>query len=126
MRRQLVNNQEIATVTMMRILPETKRRSLKNGRSLPSVTDMRNLLFAITVLCLMTACSSKPDKALSPIKVEIEKTAGRYQLVRGGEPYTVRGAGMVVDDNVSSDRRRHRSPCCRARCSARRTAPSSR
>ena len=83
---------------MMRILPETKRRSLKNGRSLPSVTDMRNLLFAITVLCLMTACSSKPDKALSPIKVEIEKTAGRYQLLRGGEPYTVRGAGMVVDD----------------------------
>ena len=59
---------------------------------------MRYLLLAITVLCLMTACSNKPDNTVTPIKVEIEKTAGGYQLLRGGEPYTVRGAGMVIDD----------------------------
>ena len=46
----------------------------------------------------MTACSTKLDNTLSPVKVEIVKTTGGYQLLRGGEPYAVRGAGMVVDD----------------------------
>ncbi len=59
---------------------------------------MRYPLLIITVLSLMTACSSEPDNALSPIKVEIEKTENGYRLLRGGEPYTVRGAGMVRDD----------------------------
>ena len=59
---------------------------------------MRYLLLVITVLSLMTACSSEPDNALSPIKVEIAKTANGYQLLRGGEPYTVRGAGMARND----------------------------
>ena len=59
---------------------------------------MRYLLFVSTVLCLMTACSAETDSAPSPIRVEIEKTGSGYRLLRGGEPYTVRGAGMVVDD----------------------------
>ena len=59
---------------------------------------MRYLLFVSTILCLVTACSTKPDSTLSPIKVEIEKTASGYQLLRDGEPYRVRGAGMVLDD----------------------------
>ena len=59
---------------------------------------MRYLLFVITVLSLMTACSSEPDDMLSPIKVEIEKSDDGYRLLRGGEPYTVRGAGMVRND----------------------------
>jgi hypothetical protein len=46
----------------------------------------------------MTACSIESDNALSPVIVEIQKTEGGYQLLRGGKPYTVRGAGMVVDD----------------------------
>ena len=46
----------------------------------------------------MTACSSESDNALSPIKVEVAKTESGYQLLRGGEIYTVNGAGMVVDD----------------------------
>ena len=59
---------------------------------------MRHLLFASTILCLMTACSVESGHARSPIKVEIEKTEGGYRLLRGGEPYRVRGAGMVIDD----------------------------
>jgi hypothetical protein len=46
----------------------------------------------------MTACFTTLDNTLSPIKVEIARTAGGYQLLRGGEPYAVRGAGMVIDD----------------------------
>ena len=59
---------------------------------------MRYLLFVSTIFCLMTACSTESDHARSPIKVEIEKTEGGYRLLRGGEPYRVGGAGMVVDD----------------------------
>ena len=59
---------------------------------------MHHLIFVITVLCLMTACSTETDNTLSPIKVAIVKTADGYQLLRGGEPYAVKGAGMVVDD----------------------------
>jgi len=50
------------------------------------------------VLCLMSACTAEADNGLSPIKVEIKKTGAGYQLLRGGEPYTVKGAGMGVDD----------------------------
>ena len=35
---------------------------------------------------------------MSPIKVEIIRTNTGYQLLRGGEPYEIRGAGMGVDD----------------------------
>ena len=55
-------------------------------------------LFVSIVFGLMTACSSESDNTLSPIKVEIEKTESGYRLLRGGEPYTVRGAGMGRDD----------------------------
>ena len=59
---------------------------------------MRYLPIVLTVVSLMTACSSEPDNALAPIKVEIETTDNGYRLLRGGKPYTVRGAGMVRND----------------------------
>jgi len=59
---------------------------------------MRYLLLASITVCLVTACSTEPDNALSPVKVEIGKTERGYQLLRGGEPYTVSGAGMGHDD----------------------------
>ena len=59
---------------------------------------MRYPLIVITAVSLMTACSSEPDNALSPIRVEIEKSDDGYRLLRGGEPYSVRGAGMVRND----------------------------
>ena len=59
---------------------------------------MRYLLFISTILCLMTACSTELDAANAPVKVEIQKTEAGYRLLRGGEPYAVRGAGMAIDD----------------------------
>jgi len=53
---------------------------------------------AITLLFLMTACSPEPDYEESAIKVEVRKTAEGYALMRGGEPYVVKGAGMGRDD----------------------------
>jgi hypothetical protein len=47
---------------------------------------------------VMTACSSGLRTAEGPVKVEVVKTDSGYVLLRGGEPYTVRGAGMAVDD----------------------------
>jgi exo-beta-1,3-glucanase (GH17 family) len=35
---------------------------------------------------------------MSPIKVEIIRGDSGYQLMRGGEPYVIKGAGMGVDD----------------------------
>jgi exo-beta-1,3-glucanase (GH17 family) len=35
---------------------------------------------------------------MSPIKVEIVRTETGHQLMRGGEPYEIRGAGMGIDD----------------------------
>ncbi|HSM29182.1 MAG TPA: glycoside hydrolase family 2 TIM barrel-domain containing protein [Woeseiaceae bacterium] len=46
----------------------------------------------------MSACSPGAKDAESPIKVEIAKTADGYVLMRGGEPYTVKGAGMARND----------------------------
>lgn len=46
----------------------------------------------------MTACSLGSRTAEKPVKVEVVKTDAGYALLRGGEPYTVRGAGMAVDD----------------------------
>jgi hypothetical protein len=35
---------------------------------------------------------------LSPVKVEIVSTDSGYQLMRGGQPYVIKGAGMAFDD----------------------------
>lgn len=59
---------------------------------------MRRILVLVTIVSLMTACSSESDRPLSAIKVEIVETERGYTLVLGGEHYAVKGAGMVVDD----------------------------
>ena len=59
---------------------------------------MRFLLILVTMVSLMTACSSEFDRSLSAVKVEVVATEHGYTLVRGGDPYAVKGAGMVVDD----------------------------
>ncbi len=65
---------------------------------------MRYLLFVSSILLLMTACSTDSagsddtDNALEPIMVEIERTEDGYRLLRGGEPYIAKGAGMAIND----------------------------
>jgi hypothetical protein len=53
---------------------------------------------ATMLILLATACSDAPERAESPLKVEVRKTAQGYALMRGGEPYAVKGAGMGRDD----------------------------
>jgi hypothetical protein len=60
--------------------------------------NVRNTLFVTAAGLAMTACSSVPSAAEGPVKAEIVRTGSGYVLMRGGEPYTIRGAGMVVDD----------------------------
>ena len=59
---------------------------------------MKNFrLLAIVCFALM-GCSSETEEILSPIKVEVVQTDAGYQLMRGGEPYHIKGAGMAIDD----------------------------
>ena len=55
-------------------------------------------LAALSLFLLMTACSPEQENIASPVKVEIAETQDGYVLMRGGEPYVVRGAGMGRDD----------------------------
>jgi len=58
---------------------------------------MHYLAILIAAVCVMSACTNDPGGA-GPIEVAIEKTGTGYRLLRGGEPYRVRGAGMGIDD----------------------------
>ena len=59
---------------------------------------MKPLLLAVFIMPLMLACSPGTSDPTSPVKVEIVRSGDGYQLLRGGEPYVIRGAGMSVDD----------------------------
>ena len=59
---------------------------------------MRSVLVLVSIVFLVTACSSESGQSPSAVKVEVVATEHGYTLLRGGEPYTVKGAGMVVDD----------------------------
>lgn len=58
---------------------------------------MRHAPFAAVAL-LMAACAQGADRSSTAIKVEVVRIGQGYQLLRGGVPYTIRGAGMEVDD----------------------------
>ena len=52
----------------------------------------------IIILAVMAACTSETGTAPALPTVEVVKTDTGYQLLRGGEPYQIRGAGMGRDD----------------------------
>lgn len=56
----------------------------------------RRYLLPLVVATGLAGCDSQPqDKNPSgALKVEIQQLDGRYQLVRNGEPYFIRGAGL--------------------------------
>ena len=58
----------------------------------------RNALYLLAACLAMSACSSAPRPAAGPIKAEVVRTDAGYVLMRGGEPYAIRGAGMAVED----------------------------
>lgn len=60
--------------------------------------NVGQLLYIAAASLLMTACSSAPRTAQGPVKVEVVRTDAGYALLRDGEPYVIRGAGMVVND----------------------------
>ncbi len=57
----------------------------------------KQLILAIIVAhCSTAASASEPENDWQPVPVEIQKTATGWQLLRGGEPYFVKGAGGDV------------------------------
>lgn len=55
-------------------------------------------LISAILTCTMSACSPSSEEPAGPIRVEITSSESGYELMRGGKPYTVKGAGMVIDD----------------------------
>lgn len=55
-------------------------------------------LVVASVLALLAGCTTETEVPMQPVQVEIVSTENGYQLLRGGEPYVIHGAGMAVDD----------------------------
>ena len=49
----------------------------------------------------IAACTTNDDSATGPVKVEVVKLDSGYQLMRDGEPYHTKGAGLEYGDIVS-------------------------
>jgi hypothetical protein len=62
---------------------------------------MKTLQAMLLVLLTMAAFSAFGGETAGPVKVEIVEADGRYQLLRGGVPYEIKGAGMAVDHIVA-------------------------
>jgi hypothetical protein len=56
------------------------------------------LTLAGAALATIVACGQPPADAEGPVKVEIVRTEGGYELWRGGSSYRIRGAGMTSGD----------------------------
>jgi len=59
---------------------------------------MKSFIVIVVIGLAISGCSPRPAAVHAPIKVEIVQTESGYQLLRGGEPYTIKGAGMPIDD----------------------------
>ncbi|MBT8048246.1 MAG: hypothetical protein HKN57_06845 [Xanthomonadales bacterium] len=59
-------------------------------------------VFTIMVLCLglgaQSCASDRQSDGAGPVPVEVVQEDGRYQLLRGGEPYLIKGAGLEYGD----------------------------
>ncbi|MFO7828459.1 MAG: glycoside hydrolase family 2 TIM barrel-domain containing protein [Bacteroidales bacterium] len=59
-------------------------------------------IIALILLTIFMSCANNADKnddriKMDPVKVELVKNNGRYQLKRNGEPYFIDGAGTRID-----------------------------
>lgn len=57
-----------------------------------------NLMKSILLAALLAPIALEANEAMGPVKVEIIEVDGGYQLLRGGEPYHVKGAGLNKGD----------------------------
>lgn len=68
---------------------------------------MRNIVVAIISLASLLCASCEPAEtsadtpAAAPVKVEVIENEGAYVLLRGGQPYEVKGAGIEFGDIAS-------------------------
>jgi len=61
------------------------------------VAEVRKALCALVAL-VAGGCATEAVKPSSAVKVEVVRTSDGYGLLRGGAPYTIRGAGMPFGD----------------------------
>lgn len=58
-------------------------------------TEWAALAAAVSLVVFATACAAEPAPPTSlAVPVEIIEVDGKYQLLRGGEPYEIKGAGI--------------------------------
>ena len=62
---------------------------------------MHKVAAVLLVGLAISACTSGDDEAARAVKVEVVKGDSGYQLLRGGEPYKIKGAGLEFGDIVS-------------------------
>jgi hypothetical protein len=59
---------------------------------------MRAQIAIVLITSLIVGCAAARGSSMQPVKVEVVQTEEGFRLLRGGEPYEIRGAGMVHDD----------------------------
>ncbi|MDH4256201.1 MAG: hypothetical protein OEX13_16935, partial [Gammaproteobacteria bacterium] len=59
---------------------------------------LRVLAGGMWLLATLAACAEDPGPANGAVPVAIERTADGYRLMRGGEPFEIRGAGLEFGD----------------------------
>ena len=61
------------------------------------------VLFLFIFRCIAQSSNASGKASAKPVKVEIRKTDSSYQLLRGGQPYFVKGAGgSVYPDRIAA------------------------
>jgi len=64
----------------------------------PRRAALSSRLAALLVIFFCGALTGPPVAEAAPVRVEVANTDRGYVLLRDGQPYTIRGAGMVNDD----------------------------
>ncbi len=68
-----------------------------------SGTEIRKVLLVMAFATVLQGCTDggMRSRASTAIKVEVVNVEGRYQIMRGGEPYYIKGAGLEFGSVLS-------------------------
>ena len=61
----------------------------------------KTMLFVLLLLYTASGCAPDAEEASQAISVEVARQGDGYLLLRGGEPYTINGAGIEFGDAAS-------------------------